>query len=63
MPRAEILSVRFDQVQVPDQDSFALLLREQEQKRLEMASKLKMIRRRTGNYTFKASATSVIMFK
>jgi hypothetical protein len=31
-------SVRFNQVQVPVQDSFALLLREQEQKRLEMTS-------------------------
>jgi len=65
---AKKVSVRFNQVQVPVQDSFALLLREQEQKRLEMASKMKNMRntRISGTYkTFvgghEASATSVIM--
>jgi hypothetical protein len=61
-------SVRFNQVQVPVQDSFALLLREQEQKRLEMTSKLKNMRNTRISGTYKtfvggqtAPATSVIM--
>ena len=63
-------SVRFIQAQVPVMDSFALLLREQEQKRLEMASRTKSMRNQRISGTYKtfvsghaANGTAVIMQK
>ena len=61
-------SVRFNQAQVPVLDSFALLLREQEQKRSEMASRIKGMRNHRYSGTYKtfvggqeANGTAVIM--
>jgi hypothetical protein len=61
-------SVRFNREQVPVLDSFALLLREQEQKRVEMASRIKSMRNHRYSGTYKtfvggpeANGTAVIM--
>ena len=63
-------SVRFNQAQVPVLDSFALLLREQEQKRSETASRMKSMRNQRMTGTFKtfvnghdSNGTTVVMQK
>ncbi len=66
---AKKTSVRFNQAQVPVLDSFALLLREQEHKRLEMSLRTKSMRNQRISGTYKTfvgggsagSATAVLM--